>query len=51
MFSVFKPDQAGDADQTVASMNKAALAYENLEPANKVFEHIETYVKSGKPKK
>ena len=51
MFSVFKPDQAGDTDQTVTSMNKAALAYENLEPANKVFEHIETYVKSGKPKK
>jgi hypothetical protein len=51
MFSVFKPDQAGDADQTVASMNKAALAYENLEPAHKVFEHIETYVKAGKTKK
>jgi hypothetical protein len=32
-------------------MNKAALAYENFEPANKVFEHIETYVKAGKPKK
>ena len=28
-------------------MNKAALAYENLEPANKVFEHIEAYVKAG----
>lgn len=50
MFSVFKPDKADDADQTVASMNKAALAYENLEPANKVFEHIEAYVKSGKAK-
>ena len=51
VFSVFKPDQAGDADQTVTSMNKAALAYENLEPANKVFEPIEAYVKAGKPKK
>ncbi len=51
VFSVFKPDQAGDADQMVTSMNKAALAYENLEPANKVFEHIEAYVKAGKPNK
>ncbi len=50
VFSVFKPDQAGDADQTVTSMNKAALACENLEPASKVFEHIEAYVRSGKAK-
>ena len=32
-------------------MSKAASAYEALEPAHKVFEHIETYVKSGKPAK
>jgi hypothetical protein len=50
VFSVFKSDQAGGADQTVTSMNKAALAYENLEPVNKVFEHIEAYVKFGKAK-
>jgi hypothetical protein len=51
VFAAFKPDQAGDADQTFTSMNKAALAYENLEPANKVFEPIEAYVKAGKSKK
>jgi hypothetical protein len=51
MFAAFKPDKpSGEVDPTVAAMNKAALAYENLEPANKVFEHIEAHVKAGKTK-
>lgn len=53
MAAAFKPDQASSAevDPTYASMNKAASAYETLEPAHKVFEHIEAYVKAGKAKK
>lgn len=53
MAAAFKPDRpsSSDVDQTYASMNKAASAYENLEPAHKVFDHIEAYVKSGKPAK
>ena len=32
-------------------MSKAASAYEALEPARKVFDHIEAFVKSAKPPK
>lgn len=47
--TAFKPDQGStDTDQTYAAMNKAALAYENLEPAGNVFGHIEAFVKAGK---
>jgi hypothetical protein len=54
MFSIFdskddKPEK--DGDKTSEAMNKAASAYENLEPAGKVFEHIEAYVKAGKKPK
>ncbi|MBR1147216.1 hypothetical protein [Bradyrhizobium sp. AUGA SZCCT0431] len=54
MVAVFKPEaKAGksarkDDDKTYESMNKAASAFENLEPAGKVFEHIDAYVKAGK---
>jgi hypothetical protein len=53
MAAAFKPDQAFSTavDPAYASMSKAASAYETLEPAHKVFEHIEAYVKSGKPPK
>jgi hypothetical protein len=52
VFAAFKPDQdSGQIDLTSTAMSKAASAYEALEPAHKVFEHIETYVKSGKPAK
>ena len=52
MTAAFKPDQGSrDTDQTSAAMNKAALAYENLEPAGNVFGHIEAFVKAGKQPK
>jgi hypothetical protein len=52
VFAAFKPDKAsGEVDLTSTAMGKAASAYETLEPAAKVFEHIEAYVKSGKPAK
>jgi hypothetical protein len=52
VFAAFKPDQtSGEVDLTSATMSKAASAYETLEPAHKVFDHIEAYVKSGKPAK
>lgn len=52
VFAAFKPDKAsGEVDLTSTAMGKAASAYENLEPAHKVFDHIEAYVKSGKPAK
>jgi hypothetical protein len=52
VFAAFKPNQdSGQIDLTSTAMNKAASAYEALEPAHKVFEHIEAYVKSGKPAK
>jgi hypothetical protein len=56
-FAVFKPDSKDakpdqkDGDKIAEGMNKAASAYENLEPAGKVFEHIEAYVKAGKKSK
>jgi hypothetical protein len=50
MYAVFKPDPK-DRDKTAESMNRAASAYENLEPAGKVFNHIEAYVKAGKKSK
>ena len=53
MAAAFKSDQASSTaiDPTYASMNKVASAYETLEPAHKVFNHIEAYVRSGKPAK
>ncbi len=52
LFSTFKSDKAsGDAEPINAAMNKAVSAYETLEPPGKVFEHIEAFVKSGKPTK
>ena len=50
LLAVFNGDPK-DGDKTHETMNKAALAYENLEPADKVFDHIEAYVKSGKQSK
>jgi hypothetical protein len=50
MDAVFKPDP-NDRDKTSEAMNEAASAYENFEPAGKVFDHIEAYIKSGKKSK
>jgi hypothetical protein len=51
--AAFKPDPAAQTElgSGYASMSKVASAYETLEPAHKVFEHIRAYVKSGKPAK
>ncbi len=52
MFAVFKPDQPStEPDEESAALNKAASAYETLEPAHKVFDHIEAFVSSEKPPK
>lgn len=47
MYAVFKPEPASsEPDEESAAMNKAALAYEKLEPPHQVFEHIEAFVSS-----
>ena len=53
LLATFKPDQPSskEAEPALASMSKAALAYENLEPARDVFSRIEGFVKSGKQPK
>jgi hypothetical protein len=45
-----KPDQgATEAGPAYTSMSKAALSYENLEPAQTVFGHIQAVTKPAKP--
>ena len=52
MFAVFKPDQPStEPDEESAALNKAASAYETLEPPHKVFDHIEAFVSAEKPPK
>jgi hypothetical protein len=49
MFAAFKSDEIStEGRQAYEAMSKAALAYENLEPARNVFGHIEGLATSGK---
>jgi hypothetical protein len=52
MVAVLKPDDASkETGEGYAAMNKAASAYETLEPAQSVFEPIEAFMSSDKPLK
>ena len=52
MYAVLKPEKAStETGEGYAAMNKAAAAYEALEPAASVFDHIEGFMKSDKPLK
>jgi hypothetical protein len=52
MHALYKPDQpSAEPDEESAALDKAALAYEKLEPPHKVFDHIEAFVGSGKSEK